>query len=127
MVRVLLGPGETRLSTDGSDPSWSSSSMVNCMCGSCVLICCSSYWLCSASWMTKVSSTYLSHKWGCGAELKALTSNIFLVSIPMQWCLHFTPIIPYTSPHTPKTHNTPNSLLPHFSCTIFGKYTHLFR
>ena len=31
--------------------------------------------LCSAFWMTKVSSTNLNHKWGLGAVLRTLTSN----------------------------------------------------
>ena len=39
-------------------------SAVNYMCGSMELMCCKNCWLCSAFWMTKVSSTYLSHSLG---------------------------------------------------------------
>ena len=64
------------MSKNGRNLSWSSSSKVNHMCGSCVLICCSSCWPCSAPWMTKVSSTYLSHKGGVG-RAKGLDFQLF--------------------------------------------------
>ena len=78
VTKVLLGLGETRMSRTDKVPSWLGSSVVKCMCGSCELMCCSDCWLCFACWMTKVSSTNLSHKQGVyGAELMALTSNFF--------------------------------------------------
>ena len=68
--------GTWRRSRKGRSPSWFGSSMVNCICGSCELMCCNICWLCFASWMTKVSSTYLTHRWGgCRVELRDLTSN----------------------------------------------------
>ena len=51
-----------------------------------------------------------------------------LVSIPMLVCLHFLSLSYHTPPHTPLISKTPQTPLhPHFSGTIFGKYTHLFR
>ena len=61
---VLLGPGVTLVSKNGIEPSGAGSSTVNCMLGSCELIWCSSCWLCSAFWMTRVSSTNLTHRHG---------------------------------------------------------------
>ena len=74
---MLLGPEDTKVSRNGRDPSWSSSSLVNCMCGSFVLICCSSCLLCYASWMTEVSSAYLSHKQGVWGKAKGLDFELF--------------------------------------------------
>ena len=42
VVKVLLGHRETRVSRKGKTPSLLGSSVVNCMCGSCELICYSS-------------------------------------------------------------------------------------
>ena len=41
VTQVFLGPGETILSRKGKAPSWLGSSVVNCIDGSCVLMCCS--------------------------------------------------------------------------------------
>ena len=65
---VLLGPGVTLVSRKGMEPSVPGSSTVNCMLGSCELTCCSSCWLCSAFWMTRVLSTNLSHRLGMGGQ-----------------------------------------------------------
>ena len=65
------------MSRNGRASSWSGSSMMNCMCGSCVLMCCSSCWLCFASWMTKVSSTYLRHKQAVWGRAKGLDFELF--------------------------------------------------
>ena len=43
VTKVLLGPGETRVSRKGKAPSWLDFSVVNCICGSCGLMCCSGY------------------------------------------------------------------------------------
>ena len=45
-------------------------------CGSCELMCCSC-WPCFASLITKVSSTYLSHKWGVWGRTKGLDFELF--------------------------------------------------
>ena len=76
-MRVLLRPGETKVLRNGRDPSWSGSSTVNCMCGSCVLIYCGSCWLFFASRMTKVSSTYFSHKQVVWCIAKSLNFKLF--------------------------------------------------
>ena len=39
VMRVMLDPGVTLVSRKGRDPFWSGSSTVNCMFGSCVLMC----------------------------------------------------------------------------------------
>ena len=61
---VLLGPGLTFVSINGMEPSVPGSSTVNCMLGSCELMCCRNCWLCSASLMIRVSSTNLTHRLG---------------------------------------------------------------
>ena len=74
---VLLGPGVTLVSKNGIELSHAGSSTVNCMLGSCELMWCSKCWLHSAFWMTRVSSTNLSHRHGgCGADWRALTSTL---------------------------------------------------
>ena len=52
---------------------------------------------------------------------------IYLVSIPMWMCLHFSPIHTYTSSHTPNTHSTPNSPTPSISVAppLVGTYIYL--
>ena len=64
IVRKLFGPVETRVSRKGMGPLFWGFSVVNCICGSRELIYCSNSQLCSACWMTKASSTYLSHSLG---------------------------------------------------------------
>ena len=64
VVRVLLGPGETRVSKKGMEPLSLGFSVVNWICGSMELICWRIFWLCSACWITKVSSTSLSQSLG---------------------------------------------------------------
>ena len=85
VMRVLLGPGETKVSRKGRVTSGFGSYMMNYMGGSCEVMCCSNCWLCYASWMTKVSSTYLSHRWGgCGTVIRALTSNFSINRLGMR-------------------------------------------
>ena len=67
---VLLGPGVTLVSRNGMDPSDPGSSTVNCMLGSCELMCCSSCWLCSAYWMARASSTKLNQRLGVEGRLE---------------------------------------------------------
>ena len=70
---VLLGLGVTLVSKNGIEASAAGFSTVNCMLGSCVLMCCSKCWLCSAYWMTRVSSINLTYRCGgCGADWRAL-------------------------------------------------------
>ena len=69
---VLLSPGVTLVSRNGMEPSAPGSSTVTCMLGSCELMCCNSCWLCSVFWMTRVSSTNLSHKVGGGGQFGGL-------------------------------------------------------
>ena len=40
VTKVLLGPGETRVARKGKVLSWLAYSMMNCICGSCELMCC---------------------------------------------------------------------------------------
>ena len=61
---MLSGPSVNKLSKNHVDPLVLGTSVVNCMCGSMELLCCKNCCLCSAFWMTKVSSTYLSHSLG---------------------------------------------------------------
>ena len=63
---------------EGKPPSWFGSPMVNCICGSCELMCCSNCWLCFASWVAKVSSTYHSHRWGVWGRAKGLDFELFI-------------------------------------------------
>ena len=63
-MKVLLGCKVIRVSRKGSVPWYVGSSNVNWMCGSRLLMCCSSVLLCSALVVTKVSSTNPSHKEG---------------------------------------------------------------
>ena len=77
VARVLLGPGETTVSRKGRVPSWFGSSVVNYICGSCELMCCRSCLLCFACWMTKVSSTNLSNRWGLWGRAKGLNLELF--------------------------------------------------
>ena len=58
----VLGPGVTLVSRNGRDPSWFGSSMVNCMCGSCVLMWWRSCWLCYA----------FHHRWGMWSSVQGL-------------------------------------------------------
>ena len=82
---VLLGPGVTLVSRKGMNPSVPGSSTVNCMLGSCELMCCSSCWLCSAFWMTRVSPTNLRHKvGGWRAGWRALASNSSMNRLAMR-------------------------------------------
>ena len=46
VIKVLLGPGETKVSRKGRASSWLGSSVVNYICGSCELMCCNNLWLC---------------------------------------------------------------------------------
>ena len=69
---VLLDPGVTLVSRNGMEPSDPCSSTVNCMLGSCELMCCSSCWLCSAFWMTRVSSTNLNQRLRGGGQIGGL-------------------------------------------------------
>ena len=48
--KVLSEPRETRVSRKGKAPSWFGSSVVNCMCGSCELMCCDVIFLWAACW-----------------------------------------------------------------------------
>ena len=73
-----------RVSRKGKAPSSLGSSMVNWMCGSWELICSRNWRLCSAHWMTNVSFMYLSHRWGWGPELMALTSNSSINRLAMR-------------------------------------------
>ena len=74
----MLGPGVTLSSRNGIEPSDPGSSMVNCMSGSCELMCCSSCWLCSAFWMTRVSSINLSQRLRGGGKI----GGIWLQTLP---------------------------------------------
>ena len=65
----LLGPAETKMSKNSMNSSVLDVSAVNCMWGPMELLCCRNKWLYSAFWMTKVSSTYLSHTLGLDFEL----------------------------------------------------------
>ena len=73
---VLLGPGVTLVFRNGMEPSDPGSSTVNCMLGSCELMCCSSCWLCSAFWMTRMSSTNLSQRLGVEGRLEDFHEQI---------------------------------------------------
>ena len=74
VIRVLLSPGETRVSRKGMEPLSVGFSVLNCICG--LMEFWRNYLLCSACWMTKVSFTYLSHRLcGLGAVLMTLDSN----------------------------------------------------
>ena len=68
---------EKTVSRKGRAPSWFGSTMVNCICGSCELMCCSNCWPWFASLMTKVSSRYLSHSWGMWDRAKDLDFKLF--------------------------------------------------
>ena len=65
------------MSRRGRAPSWFDSSMTNCIYGSCEAMCCSNCWLCFASWMTKVSSTYLNHRQEVWHRAKGLDIALF--------------------------------------------------
>ena len=67
VVKLLLGCKVTSVSKKGSVPCCFGTSTVNWMCGSWLLMCCSSVLLCSALVVTKEG--------GWGQELRALTSN----------------------------------------------------
>ena len=60
---VLPGPGETRVSKKGMEPLLLGTFVVNWICRSMELMCCRKCWLCSACWMPKVLSTYLTTGW----------------------------------------------------------------
>ena len=78
VVRVLLDPGETRVSKKGIDPPSLRFSVVNCIYGSMEFMYWRDCWLCSACWMTKVSSTHISHSQdGLRTVLMALGFEIF--------------------------------------------------
>ena len=74
---VLLGPGETKVSMIGRAPSWSSFPVVNCMCGTSGLICCSRGWLCFPSCMTKCHPYTLAISKGVWGRAKALDFKLF--------------------------------------------------
>ena len=74
---VLLGPGVTLVSRNGMEPSGPGSSTVNCMLGSCELMYYSSCWLCSAFWMTRVSSTNLNQRLGVEGRLEGFGFKLF--------------------------------------------------
>ena len=74
---MLFGPGETKVPRNGRASSWFGFSTVNCMCGSCELICCGSCWPCFASWITKMLSMYLSHKREVLGRAKGLDLELF--------------------------------------------------
>ena len=72
----LSGPGATKLSKNGIDLLLLETSVVTCICGSMELMWCKNCWLCSAFWMAKVSSKYLSQSLrGFGGVLMAMDSN----------------------------------------------------
>ena len=74
---MLSGPGLTNMSKNGMDPLVLGACAVNCMCGSMELVYCKNCWLCSAFWITKVSSSYLSHiLGGWGTVLMALFQTL---------------------------------------------------
>ena len=64
-------------------------SVVNYICGLMELMCGENCWLCSASWIRNMSSTYLSQRLGgLGAVLMALDSNSSMnrsATIVMMW------------------------------------------
>ena len=62
MRMALFGAGVTLVSRKVMEPSVPGSSTLNCMLGSCELMWCSNCWLCFAFWMTRVSSTNLTHR-----------------------------------------------------------------
>ena len=66
------------MSRKGMVPSWFGSPMVNCICESSELMCCSNCRLSFAVWMTKVFPQTLAIGRGCEAELRVLTSNSFM-------------------------------------------------
>ena len=55
---------ETKVYKKGRDPCWLGASVVNCMWELRELRWVRNCWVCSALWVTKVSSTYLSQTWG---------------------------------------------------------------
>ena len=64
MSNVFSSPSEMKVSRKGIELSLVGGFRVNWMCGSMELMCCRIWLLCSTSWMTKLSSTYLSHNHG---------------------------------------------------------------
>ena len=106
VMMMLLGPGETWVSRKGSDLSLFGSSMVNCMHGSCVLMC----WKLLAVfpfWMTKVSSTTLVMDGGWGSakdlDLKLFHKYRWHYYTPSYLTPPCTPLIPITPllPYSP--------------------------
>ena len=80
VLRVLSGWMVMRVSRKGSEPCCVGST-VNWMCGSWLLICWRSSWLCSALLMTKVSSTNLSQReWGEGRR-----RGLWLQTLPWRY------------------------------------------
>ena len=77
LTKVLLGPEQTRVSRKSKAPSWLVSSVVNCMCGSCQLMCCGNCWLCFACCMVKVSPINLSHKWEVWSRADGFDFKLF--------------------------------------------------
>ena len=72
-----LVPCVTFVSRNGMEPSDPGSCTVNCMLGSCELMCCRSCWLCSVFWMTRVSSTNLSQRLGVEGRLEGFGFKLF--------------------------------------------------
>ena len=76
VLNVLSCCMVTRVSRNGSEPCCVDST-VNCMCGSWLLMCWRSAWLCSALLMTKVSWTNLSQREGGGGGTKGFYFKLF--------------------------------------------------
>ena len=94
---VLLDPGVTLVSKNGFGPSGAGSSTVNCMLGSCELIWCSGCWPCSAFWITRVSSTNLTHRHGgCGVDWRVLTSSSSMNRLAMRGLMGEPMAAPWT-------------------------------
>ena len=97
--RLLLGPVVARVSLNGRDPLVLGSSAVNCMCCSMQLRCCRNCCLCSAFWITKVSSTYLYHTLGgYVAVLMAYISNSSMKRLATMGLMG-EPMVAHESPH----------------------------
>ena len=97
VVRILLGPWETRVSKKGKTPLSLGFSMVSWMWGSMEVMCWRNCWLWSACWMTKVSSTYPSQSLGrFGAVLMALDLNSSMNWLAMRGLIGESIAAPWT-------------------------------
>ena len=82
---VLFSPGVTLVSRNWMEPSVPGCSTVNCMLGSREVVCWSGCVLCSALWMTRVSSTNLSQRWRLGDSAKGFNLKLFHDQVGYLW------------------------------------------